>query len=397
MAMKRPRAARPRFPQVQRLACAAVLALFIAGHAHARDDASTTRADLDRLRQQIEALRRSLDADRGQESALRDALRRTERDVGGLNRSLRATLAELRARNRDLDRLQADRRRQEAALAEQRELLARQLRASHALGHQGHLKLLLSQRNPADVGRTLTYYDYLNRARSTHIARVASGLAALQGTHMAITQQKEQLQALSQSQQQQKEGIEQSVAERRQVLATLNAGIRDKEKQLQQMSDDAKRLERLVAGLQRIDRAPGKHDGRAAFSALKGKLSWPVDGPIKAGFGAARPPGRMKWNGVLIAAAEGAEVRSIAHGRVVFADWLRGFGLLMIVDHGDGYMSLYGHNQSLFRDVGDLVAPGEIIAAVGNSGGRDQAALYFEVRHNGVPRNPALWCRAPRG
>lgn len=364
----------------------------------AQETVAGRKAELEQLRQKIEVLRNSLDADRDRHSALREQLRQAEREIGTINRALRGTRDEVRAKNRELDQLQANRRQQEAALAAQRELLAAQLRAGHALGQQGYLKLLLSQQDPSAVARTITYYDYLSRARSEHIARVASELVALQATHDAIALGAGQLEALARSQQQQKDQLQRSVTERGNVIARLHAGIQGKERQLQQMTDDEKRLGRLIAALQRtLDELPAAPEHGEALGGLRGKLSWPVDGPIRARFGSARPPGSMRWNGVLIAVPEGTEVRGIAAGQVVFADWLRGFGLLMIIDHGDGYMSLYGHNQSLYKDVGDRVAQDEVIAAVGDSGGREQTALYFEVRHNGVPKNPAIWCGTHRG
>lgn len=374
------------------------LVLALAGSPPAGVAASVEEADLIKLRQKIEALRTSLDADRGQQSSLRGRLKQTEQDIGAISRSLRTVRAELKRRNRDLAGLNTQRREQESALARQRELLASQFRAGYALGRQGYLKLLLSQQNPATVGRTLTYYDYLNRARSEHIGAVLSELTALQTTQTAIALQKDQLQELLHSQQRQKQDLERSVVERREVIAKLGAEIRGKEQQLKLLTEDEKRLERLVAELQRtFDSIPAAVGSREAFGKLQGKLTWPVSGQIRAGFGSPRPPGASKWNGVTIAVAEGTEVKSISHGRIAFADWLRGFGLLIIIDHGNGYMSLYGHNQSLFKDVGDWVEQGEVIAAVGNSGGRDSAALYFEVRHNGVPKNPAIWCGTRRG
>ncbi len=375
-----------------------LVALAIAGNPCAREAVSVKETELGKVRQKIDALRKSLDADRDQHSMLRGKLKQAEQDIGAFNRSLRAVRAELTLRNRDLDNLQAERRQQESVLASQQDLLARQFRAGYALGRQGYLKLLLSQQNPATVGRTLTYYDYLNRARSDHITQVTSGLMALKTTQTAISLKKGQLEDLSRSQQRQKQDLERSVGERREVIAKLNTEMRGKEQQLKQLTDDEKRLERLVGELQRtFDNVPANPGNHEQFGRLQGKLSWPVSGQVTTAFGSPRPPGAMKWNGVTIAVAEGTEVKGISHGRVAFADWLRGFGLLIIIDHGDGYMSLYGHNQSLFKDVGDRVEQGEVIATVGNSGGHDNAALYFEVRHNGIPKNPAIWCGARRG
>ena len=379
------------------LLLAPLLVVFPVSQVSAADDARAKAAELEQLRKKINTLRESLEGDRGQQSALRQQLKTSERQIGDINRTLHTLRGQLKEQNRDLEAMQQRREQQEKSLAEQQGVLGQQMRAGYALGRQSYLKLLLSQQNPATVGRTLTYYDYMNRARSEHITRISAGLTELRTLQQDIGRKKDLVQDLYDKQRLQKRELEKSVAERREVLSRLGKEIQGKEARLKQLTDDEKQLGKLVTELQRaLKNMPGGLSGRK-FAGLKGKLYWPVNGRISSKFGRPRPPGKMKWNGVLINAREGAEVRNIAPGRVVFAEWLRGFGLLMIIDHGNGYMSLYGHNQSLYKDVGDWVEEGEVIAAVGNSGGRDTTALYFEVRHNGVPENPALWCRSQRG
>lgn len=169
------------------------------------------------------------------------------------------------------------------------------------------------------------------------------------------------------------------------------------------MQEDERRLQRLLDSLATAprDNSQTPAEGELAsegtehtpFLTLRGRLQWPSRGKLTTRYGSARKVGKLKWQGVNIKAPEGTEVHAISHGRVAFSDWLRGFGLLTIIDHGDGYMSLYGGNQSLFKEVGDWVEAGEVIAGVGNSGGRKNSALYFEIRHNGKPTNPLKWCR----
>ncbi len=361
----------------------------------------TTRADedqaarLERLRQQIQALRHTLNESRGQQRALRAELQRAEKEIGRLSRALGETRHQLKRQRRELESLHKRRRDRQADLARQKAVLRRQLLAAYAMGRQGDLKIILNQRDPAAIGRTLTYYDYFNRARSRHIAAIRTGLAELAALERQIEEESVRLQALSRRQQRQVADKQAQLKRRRQVLARLEAEIHTKEQRLAQYLQDERRLARLLDQLQGVlsDIPPEEGDIRP-FASLKGRLPWPVTGKLAARFGQRRVQGsRLKWQGVLIRAPEGRPVRSIHHGRVAFADWLRGFGLLIIVDHGNGYMSLYAHNQSLYKTVGEWVAAGEVIATVGDSGGRARPGLYFEIRHNGKPTNPLRWCK----
>ena len=188
--------------------------------------------------------------------------------------------------------------------------------------------------------------------------------------------------------------MEASRKERKKVVRSLKAEIKSKGQQLDGLLADEQELKSLLQALTEalsdIPAAPGDHK---PFAKLKGKLKWPTSGRRLKAYGESRRIGSLRWQGVVIAGKEGQEVKAVSHGRVAYADWLRGYGLLLIIDHGDGYMTLYGHNQSLFREVGDWVEKGEVIAAVGNSGGIDNHALYFEIRKDGKPTDPIRWCR----
>jgi septal ring factor EnvC (AmiA/AmiB activator) len=262
------------------------------------------------------------------------------------------------------------------------------------MGRQGQLKIIFNQQDPAMLGRMFTYYDYFNRARADRIADIDRKLQEVVTLEQAIAQESEGLERLRADQIQQKEALAESRASRRQILVKLEGEIRTKEQQLASLMRDERSLAELLSRLQEALRdLPVDVPDNVPFSSLKGRLPWPVQGKIAARFGSSRKAESLTWRGILIDADEGREVRAIYNGRVVFADWMRGFGLLVIVDHGNGYMSLYGHNQSLYKDVGESVRKGEVVATVGNSGGREVPGLYFEIRHNGVPDNPVFWCR----
>ena len=191
--------------------------------------------------------------------------------------------------------------------------------------------------------------------------------------------------------------MQRSQGQRRDVVARLTQELNDQSRQLDRLQSDERDLQTLITGLEEaLADIPAEHPQQLAFVGLRGRLPWPASGRIVNRFGSPKL-GALVWDGVMISAPEGREVRAVHHGRVAFADWLRGFGLMLIVDHGDGYMTLYGHNQSLFKEAGDWVEVGEPVALVGSSGGREQAGVYFGIRYQGRAVDPAKWCRRPTG
>ncbi len=264
------------------------------------------------------------------------------------------------------------------------------------MGREPYLKLLLNQQDPATLGRSLAYYGYFNRLRSARMSEAAMRLASLTALERTIREETAQRQALREQEMGERQALTASLTARGEVLAKLGSEIRAKGDELERAMQDeeqlAELLRKLAPALARVPRESGASG--TPFAAFKGKLMWPVRGHISARYGAERLEGRLKWQGVLIEALEGGEVRAVSHGRVAFSDWLRGLGQLVIIDHGGGYMTLYGHNQALFKEAGDWVEAGEVIASVGASGGRDKPGLYFEVREQGEPRDPLAWCVA---
>jgi septal ring factor EnvC (AmiA/AmiB activator) len=384
-------------PDVSRLVAGLCLLLAAATGFAAVDkpagDPQKASAELTELRARIATLQKELQSARTQESSLAKEVREVEQRIGSLNRRLRDVQARLRDGERQLGALQDEYAQTSARLETERQLLARQLRAAYLIGRQEQVKLLLNQEDPARLGRALTYYRYLNQARLTRIDAVEAMLAKLDALQQEIGTQREALAESESRQAAELAELAQERLRREALLEKLQADIRSQGGQLAQMQKDEKRLEQLVGDLQRAlaDLAPegGQHK---PFAKLKRRLPWPAAGNLAAGFGDRRDVGDLRWRGAFIAAPANQDVRAVAHGRVAFADWLRGFGLLIIIDHGDDYMTLYGHNQALFKEVGDWVSPGEVIASVGDTGGMARTGVYFELRHKGEPQNPQNWC-----
>ncbi len=353
---------------------------------------------LEQLRQQIKTLRTELNSDQERKQDLQSQLRSTETRIGKVAALLRGLKRQLRKQNRELNKLNKRRKQLRANLQTQRVNLARQIRAAYAIGQQEYIKILLNQQDPAAVSRTMTYYDYFNAARLERIQSIDARLTDLQTVEKKIINKTAKLKQNRREQSQEKSQLEKNRGRRSEVLAKLSQQMQIKGKRLSLMLEDQRRLQRLLNRLadEPTDFAPNlitEQGERKAFARLRGKLAWPSRGRLTNRYGSRRKVGKLKWQGVMIKAPEGTDVSSISHGRVAFSDWLRGFGLLTIIDHGDGYMSLYGGNQSLYKEVGDWVEAGEVIASVGNSGGNKNTALYFEIRHKGKPTNPLKWCR----
>ncbi len=354
---------------------------------------------LEQLRQQIKTLRTELNSDRERKQDLQSLLRNTETRIGKVAALLKGLKRQLRRQNRELKKLNKRRKKLRANLQTQRVNLARQIRAAYAIGQQEYIKILLNQQDPAAVSRTLTYYDYFNGARLERIQSIDARLTDLQTVEQKIKRKKAKLEQNRLEQSREKNQLEKNRGQRSEVLAKLNQQMQAKGKRLSLMLEDQRRLQRLLNRLadeELEDISPdlfAEQGDRKAFAKLRGKLAWPSRGRLTNRYGSRRKVGKIKWQGVMIKAPEGTDVSAISHGRVAFSDWLRGFGLLTIIDHGDGYMSLYGGNQSLYKEVGDWVEAGEVIASVGNSGGNKNTALYFEIRYKGKPTNPLKWCR----
>jgi septal ring factor EnvC (AmiA/AmiB activator) len=278
----------------------------------------------------------------------------------------------------------------EAELAHETEALAEQVRAAYMSGGQERVKLLLNQRDPATLGRLLRYYEYFNDFRSSNIQVVTGHIDELAVLRSEVAAEEARLAGLTRERYDELTQLNVAQERRQELLVSLRTRIANEEQEIEMLAAQEKDLARLIDELTSIlSDYPIRSE--SPFSEHKGKLTWPVAGTLIHDFGQPRVSDRLKWNGVVLAAQRGREVRAIYHGRVVFSDWLSGLGLLVIVDHGEGYMTLYGYNETTLKSTGDWVAPGDVIATVGDSGGQSRASLYFELRRGTQPLNPRHW------
>lgn len=376
-------------------ACLLLLAgLLLAIASPAQTDRASTAAKLDSVRERIAELEKSIEAARDEAGTLKEQLRDIEKEIQANNNKLAELRSEIATKDERLRQLDQERRDYETKLGDARAALARQMRAAYKSGRRDYLKLLLNQQDPALMGRMLTYYDYYNRARSEQIRSVSHELEQL--AEVARQVQREQtamaeLETSVETRLAELQGLEKA---RSQIIAHLNRQIEEESQELATLREDQKRLQTLLDELRQQAARPSRPDidQLPAFAKLQGKLDWPVSGKILDSFGSNRR-GTMEWQGVRLSTSKGEDISAVSAGQVVFADWFRTLGLLIIIDHGDGYMSLYGHNQELLKTRGAWVEDGEVIALAGNSGGQERSALYFEIRHNGKPVDPTRWCR----
>lgn len=355
------------------------------------------QAELEQLRQRIGQLQTDIARKQGKRSELGQRLQDSERQIGVLARGLRVLRGRLKRQAERLRALHEQEQSQSLALARERELLAQQIRSAYVTGRQEQFRILLNQRDPAVLTRTLAYYDYLNRERARRMQEIRAQLEELANTRAEIGTQQSRLEKLQQEQEAQKQSLEQEQVARRGVLEALAGELKDQSKQLERLRNDERQLDSLLRGLQdALADVAIRPVEQLPFAKVRGKLQWPVRGRIRHSFGETKI-GKLEWDGVMIGAPEGSEVRAVHAGRIAFADWLRGFGLLLIIDHGDGFMTLYGHNQSLFKEAGDWVDAGEPIAAAGNTGGQKKSGVYFAIRRHGKAIDPKQWCRRTKG
>src|SRR6187549_3421832 len=374
-----------------------VAAVCLAPGASAADDPNPAKAEaeLKAVRSQIDKVQAEMERDAGRRDKITRELEESETTVSGARGELDKLRRERAVHTARRTELAAARRSEESALGDRRAALAGQIRAASMIGHEEPLKLLLNQRDPAQTGRVLTYYQYFGRARAAQIAAINSHIAELATIDAALAEQEARLTALEEQQKGEVARLQAARERRGRALATLEVESKNRTRELARLKDQQGGLEKLVRelrrALERIDKFPT--DSKDAFAKLRGKLTWPVAGRLAASFGQVRAGG-VKWDGVLVSGAQGSPVRAIYHGRVVYADWLSGLGLLTIIDHGDGYLSLYGHNERLYKEVGERVTAGDTIATVGDSGGRSSPALYFEIRKAGKPVDPRPWFKS---
>ena len=360
----------------------------------AQDDEETRARDqLARLKRDMAALSEELKSDLARRSTLRDALRTSELAISRINREIKDTRARLDKNRKQLNTLRDQRRKLLVARGEQQELISEEIQTAYQMGKQAQLRVLLNQEDPATLARAMTYYDYFYQARLDQIRRYLETVARIDALEPEIETASAALEATRKTLDRKQDELLVTQRQREKDLKQLNATIATKDERLHKMAQDQEELQRLLEVIEQAVAELEVPEEYQAFDSFQGEMPWPVEGRASNRFGGRRSQGGMRWQGLNIPAEEGSTVNAIHHGRVVFADWFRGSGLLLIIDHGDGYMSLYAHNESLLRDVGEWVSAGAAVATVGTSGGRDEAALYFEIRQAGKPVNPVSWLR----
>jgi len=355
-------------------------------------DVELREAELKKVRSRIESIRKSIQAEAQRRDSLSNALRDADLQV----QSARQRLAEVRSKRTAAERRLAELRNEQEEtrerIASHRRALAGDLSAAYMNGRQEQLKLLLNQGNPAQLARMMGWYGYLSRARAERITVVSEHLAHLELLTEKVAAEADKLQTLESESAREVQQLADARRQRAETLAKVKSRIRSRSDELAKLQREARALEKLVEELRRaIEEFPELAE--RPFQQVKGKLPWPVNGKLLARFGELRAGGPLKWQGVVIGAPRGTQVRSPYHGRVVYADWLPGLGMLVVLDHGGGYMSLYGHNEQLYRRVGDRVAPGDVLAAVGDAAGLAQPGLYLEIRKGKQVLDPLGWLR----
>ena len=357
--------------------------------------AEKEKQQLQDLRGEMQHVQTNLNNKQQQRSEVQKELMRTEKEIGRQNREMRKLNRDIAAQKKRIRATKIQQELNKNSLESQSGFMQKQIRLAYAMGRQDRLKLLLNQRDPEMVGRLMVYHDYFNRRRTEQMDLIQTTLNNLKQAEQVMLAEKRKMQQLQSRKKREKGALEKNLHGRKELIASLNQGITSDAERLKELKRDEQRLQKLLTEIQQKAKASKQSRYSATgrpFKAGKGKMSWPAKGKLKARFGSAKRGG-LKWDGILIGAPEGREVKAVHAGKVVFADWLRGFGLMLILDHGDGYMTLYGHNQSLAKQPGELVKAEEVIAALGRSGGQAEPGVYFAMRYKGQPIDPEKWFR----
>ncbi|ROR98876.1 septal ring factor EnvC (AmiA/AmiB activator) [Sinobacterium caligoides] len=351
--------------------------------AQAEDDIGSVKSEIKKLQQMLKNFR-------GERGSLSKKLQHSEQEISNIQRKIRNIKGELDEENNKLEQLHQERKTLDEAKKGQQQAVKEQLTRAYQTGRQQKIKVLLNQEDPAKLARMMVYYDYLNRANIAQVENYNHTINRLDQIEPDIEQSLNYLVLSKNKLDLQRQSLKRQQLSRRQTLAKIDKSIVDRDKQLRQQQQQLEKLLNAVA--ENIDNIEMPKD-YIPFAKRRGKMAWPAKGKLLNAFGGKRNDTGIRWQGVNIAAAAGSKVKAIHRGRVVFSDWFRGLGMLVILDHGDGYLSLYAHNQAVYPSAGDWIQSGETIATVGSSGGQKRAALYFEVRHNGKPSDPKRWCK----
>lgn len=377
----------------------AVVVLLVASASWAakQDSAAAKESELKAMRARIESVRRSIQADAERRDTMVGELKEADEAIQGARLSLAEVRERRQAGEQELATLNAERLETEQMIADERAALAAEVRMAYMNGRGEQLKLMLNQQDPAQLGRVLHYYGYFGRARAARIAQIEDQLQHLALLAERIDAQMAHLREIEAEHAREANNLSAARQRRARALKQLESKLENNNTRLQKMQSDARALERLVSELRRaMEEAakaqPKPKGGKAQPAPVgRGQWPWPVKGEVLVRFGQQRAGGPLRWQGMVIGAAPGTAVRAPANGRVLYSDWLPGLGLLMVLDHGNGLMSLYGHNEQLFRKVGDTVSAGEVLGDVGDTGVEGRTGIYLEIRTGKRPVDPLNW------
>jgi septal ring factor EnvC (AmiA/AmiB activator) len=371
-----------------------VASLFIAPLATAANKA-TSEKQLKSVLSKIDKLKQAIDVKEDSRSQYIKQLKSIESEIGKLSREIRAVGKKIDGKKSELDSLRATRLKHQRQLNKENDYLAEQVYAAFTLGRQEKVKLLFSQQDPQTLQRNLVYYQYFSNARVDLINAVQNNIDKILETEELIQQARLDLERNQQILGEQKKQFNRDLGKRKTIIASLDKQLKKQGGNLSRLKEEATQLQNLIKSIEKIFAdAPESEISRKTFAQLKGKLAWPLKGRVMKLFGRTKPQTDLRWQGVKIEAASGSHVMAVSHGRVAFSDWLRGLGNLIIIDHGNSYLSLYGHNESLFKTAGEWVEAGDVISSIGSSGGQQKPGLYFEIRKKGKPQNPTRWCKS---
>ena len=366
-----------------------VLLFFFFKSAHAEE------SELGKVKEQKKLHQQNLEKQNKAAASMQKELESAEKEIAKFAAKLQANNEASSEAEKTLDKLKISAEKLEQDRQAQQKLLANQIASAYRTGQHDYLKVLLNQEDPSKIDRAISYYQYLNKARIKSLQKMQHTLTELEANQQQQANKLTQLQRLKTEHVEQQKKLAAQQSGREQAMAALNKTILSEQQQIKQLEDAEKQLVKQVTASiekQRIQQEQKKVkkpmlDG---LNKYRGKLNWPVKGSVMHQFGGHRS-GQLRWKGMLISAAEGADIRALSHGQVVYSDYLKGYGMVMVIDHGHGYMSLYGHNQTLLKSVGETVRSQEVIALAGRSGGQQRSGLYFEIRYEGKPQDPRKW------
>ena len=361
----------------------------------AADGTTQKEKQLKALQSKIEKLKKTIHVKQDSKSRYTTQLRKIEGQIGDFSKKIRSTEKKITKRKKELKELRSTRKQHQKKLASENDILAEQVYTAFTLGKQEKMKLLFSQQNAEFIQRNLVYYQYFSNARVNLINNVQENITQILATESRISLASQALEKNRATLKSHQSQLKKDGNKRKKIIGSLDKQLKKQGGHLNKLEDEAKELQNLLDSIEDIlIETPEPQLSNQAFASLRGKLAWPVKGKVRRLFGHTKPLSNLRWQGVIIQAPTGRHVRAISHGRVAFADWLRGLGNLIIIDHGNSFLSLYGHNESLFKAAGEWVEPGDIISSIGNSGGQKKPGLYFEIRKKGKPQNPTKWCQS---